>query len=53
VASLTLGPRERKLLAHVNGRWDVAVLGLASGLGELETLRTLRRLIRAEVISLD
>jgi hypothetical protein len=53
VASLTLGPRERKLLTHVNGRWDVAVLGIASGLGELETLRTLRRLIRAEVIRLD
>jgi hypothetical protein len=49
---LQLSPRERKVLAHVNGRWDVQALGITSGLGELETLRALRRLVHAGVIEL-
>jgi hypothetical protein len=49
---LRIGPRERKLLSHVNGTWDVAALTLTSGLGEIETLRTLRRLLQAEVVRL-
>ena len=30
---------------HVNGRWDVGALALTTGVGELETLRALRRLV--------
>jgi hypothetical protein len=47
-----LFPRERKVLEHVNGRWDVAALALTTALGELETLRALRRLIHAGVVKL-
>jgi hypothetical protein len=50
---LQLSPRERKVLAHINGRWDVQALGITSGLGELETLRALRRLIHAGVVELN
>jgi hypothetical protein len=46
-------PRERKVLAHVNGRWDVAALALTTALGELETLRALGRLIHAGVVRLS
>ena len=35
--------------SHVNGRWDVAALALTTGVGELETLRALRRLVHAGV----
>lgn len=47
-----LSARERKVLAHVNGRWDVAALALTTALGELETLRALRQLVRAGVVRL-
>jgi hypothetical protein len=53
LARLQLSPRERRLLAHVNGRWDVAALALTTALGELETLRALRRLLHAGVVRLD
>jgi hypothetical protein len=48
-----LAPRERKLLVQINGRWDVGALALTTALGELETLRALRRLVRAGVVRLD
>jgi hypothetical protein len=51
-ATLELSPRERRLLSHVNGRWDVGALALTTALGELETLRALRRLIHAGVVAL-
>jgi hypothetical protein len=51
--AIQLSPRERKLLAHVNGRWDVAALTLTTNLGELETLRALRRLVHAGVVTVD
>jgi len=48
-----LSPRERRLLAHVNGRWDVQALSMTTALGELETLRALQRLIHAGVVTLS
>lgn len=47
-----LSARERRVLSQINGRWDVAALALTSGVGELETLRALRRLVHAGVVSL-
>ena len=49
---LTLSARERRVLSQVNGRWDVAALALTSGVGELETLRALRRLVHAGVVAI-
>jgi hypothetical protein len=48
-----MSPRERRLLAHVNGRWDVQALSLTTALGELETLRALQRLVHAGVVTLS
>jgi len=45
-------PRERRVLEQVNGRWDVSALALTTGLGELETLRTLRTLVHAGAVEL-
>src|SRR6185503_482629 len=53
VAQLELPPRERKLLSALNGRWDVATLAITAGLGELETLRALNRLVHAGVVRLS
>jgi hypothetical protein len=47
-----LPPRERRLYSLINGRWDVAALVATSGLGELETLRALRRLMHAGAVQL-
>jgi hypothetical protein len=47
-----LPPRERRLHSLVNGRWDVSALAATSGLGELETLRALRRLMHAGTLRL-
>jgi hypothetical protein len=52
-AEEALGRRERKLLTQINGRWDVSALMLTSGLGDLETLRTLRSLVHAGFVVLD
>jgi len=49
---LGLSTRERRVLSQVNGRWDVAALALTTGIGELETLRALRRLLHAGVVTL-
>jgi Domain of unknown function (DUF4388) len=51
--TLPLQPRERRLLAHINGRWDVGALALTTALGELETLRALRRLLHAGMVKLS
>jgi hypothetical protein len=50
---MALSKRERRVVAHVNGRWDVAALALTTGFGELETLRALRHLLHVGVIALD
>jgi hypothetical protein len=47
---VNLSARERRVLEHVNGRWDVAALALTTAIGELETLRALKRLVHAGVI---
>lgn len=47
-----LSTRERRVLAHVNGRWDVGALALTTGVGELETLRALKRLIHVGLVAL-
>jgi hypothetical protein len=46
-----LSARERRVLEHVNGRWDVGALALTTAIGELETLRALKRLVHAGVIA--
>jgi hypothetical protein len=48
-----LSARERRVLEHVNGRWDVGALALTTAIGELETLRALKRLVHAGVIDLQ
>lgn len=46
-----LAARDRALLHQVNGRWDVSAYVITSGLGELETLRALRRLKHAGLVT--
>jgi len=45
-----LSQKERRVLSQVNGRWDVGALALTSGVGELDTLRALKRLSRAGLV---
>jgi hypothetical protein len=52
VRALPLSTKERRVLSQVNGRWDVGALALTTGVGELETLRALKRLVHAGVITL-
>jgi hypothetical protein len=47
-----LSTKERRVLSQVNGRWDVAALALTSGVGELDTLRALKRLLRAGLVAI-
>ncbi len=47
-----LSTRERRVLSHVNGRWDVGALALTTGVGELETLRALRRLVHVGLVAI-
>jgi hypothetical protein len=49
---LPMTTRELRVLSQINGRWDVAALALTTGVGELETLRALRRLVHAGLVSL-
>ena len=53
VRGVPLTTQERRVLSQVNGRWDVGALALTTGVGELETLRALRRLIHAGVVALS
>jgi hypothetical protein len=48
-----LSTKERRVLSQVNGRWDVGALALTTGVGELDTLRALRRLVHAGVVSIS
>ena len=50
---LPLSTKERRVLSQINGRWDVGALALTTGIGELETLRALRRLVHAGVVALS
>jgi len=50
--NVPLSSKERRVLSQVNGRWDVAALALTSGVGELDTLRALKRLSRAGLVAI-
>jgi len=50
LGEVQLSPRETYLISRINGRWDVATLVVATPLGELETLRILRKLIHAGIV---
>jgi hypothetical protein len=52
IRGLPLSTKERRVLSQVNGRWDVAALALTTGVGELEMLRALRRLVHAGLVAL-
>jgi hypothetical protein len=43
---------DEEVAARVNGRWDVATITLASPLRELETLKSLRKLVRLGLVAL-
>ncbi len=47
----SLSTKERRVLSQVNGRWDVGALALTTGVGELETLRALRRLVHVGLVT--
>jgi hypothetical protein len=52
VGSLKLTPKENYLLSRLDGKWDVATLVVATPLGELETLRMLKKLLHAQIARL-
>ena len=48
----SLSARETYLASRLQGRWDVATLVIATPLGELETLRILKKFIHADIARL-
>jgi Domain of unknown function (DUF4388) len=42
---LNLTPREQHIAARINGRWDVGALAVLTPLGELETMRVVKKLL--------
>jgi tetratricopeptide (TPR) repeat protein len=48
----SLSAKERRVLSQINGRWDVGALALTSGVGELDTLRALKRLVHAGLVAI-
>lgn len=48
-----LSPRETFLASRLSGKWDVATLVVSTPLGELETLRTLRKFIHAGIAKME
>ena len=49
LARLSLPPREAYLASRLIGKWDVGTLVVATPLGELETLRFLRKFLHAGI----
>lgn len=47
--ALKLNPREMYLASRLDGRWDVGTLVVATPLGELETLRILKKFLHAGI----
>ena len=47
---LGLSERERRLATRINGRWDVGALALMFPIGELETLRALKKLLHVGAV---
>jgi len=52
LGSLKLTPKENYLVSRLDGKWDVATLVVATPLGELETLRMLKKLLHAQIARL-
>jgi len=48
-----LSSKEQYLAERINGKWDVGMLVVATPLGELDTLRSLKKLIHAGIIYLS
>jgi hypothetical protein len=53
LVNFQLSPRETFMASRLNGKWDVATLVVSTPLGELETLRTLRKFIHAGIARID
>lgn len=49
IGALKLTPKENYLVSRLDGKWDVATLVVATPLGELETLRMLKKLLHAQI----
>jgi hypothetical protein len=52
LGALKLTPKENYLVSRLDGKWDVATLVVATPLGELETLRMLKKLLHAQIARL-
>jgi len=52
LATRSLSHRELYLAERLNGKWDVGMLVVATPLGELDTLRILRKLLHAGLVKL-
>jgi hypothetical protein len=52
LGALKLSPKENYLVSRFDGKWDVATLVVATPLGELETLRMLKKLLHAQIARL-
>jgi hypothetical protein len=52
LGALKLSPKENYLVSRLDGKWDVATLVVATPLGELETLRMLKKLLHAQIARL-
>jgi tetratricopeptide (TPR) repeat protein len=50
---MSLNDRERQVATRINGRWDVGALALMLPIGELETLRALRKLVQLGAVNFD
>ncbi|HEX2574244.1 MAG TPA: DUF4388 domain-containing protein [Polyangia bacterium] len=50
---MSLNERERQVATRINGRWDVGALALMLPMGELETLRALRKLVQLGAVNFD
>jgi hypothetical protein len=50
---LPLSPRERHIAERINGRWDIGALSVVTPVGELETMRALKKLIHLGAVRLS
>jgi hypothetical protein len=53
LSDFQLSPREAFFASRLNGKWDVATLVVSTPLGELDTLRTLRKFIHAGIARME
>ena len=53
LARLPLSDRERQVASRISGKWDVGALALMLPVGELETLRILRKLAHVGAITFE